>query len=147
MEIKDILSRDCTRCAVPLTSKKRVLQYISSIAAEKVLTLNEDEILSSLLCREKLGSTCIGGGIAIPHGRVSGIEVPVAVAVTSQSGVNFGSIENQQVDIFFAVMVPATQEEEHLKTLGCIARKLGDTNIVKQIRKSNSDQQLYDILQ
>ena len=121
MEIADILSLDCTRCAVPLTSKKRVLQYISTVVSEKLPLLDEGEILNSLICREKMGSTGIGNGIAIPHGRISGIDSPIAVVVTSQSGIDFESIDNQKVDIFFAIMVPADKAEGHLQTLARIA--------------------------
>lgn len=147
MEIKDILSKDCTRCAVPITSKKRALQFISSVAADNIPSLDEEEILNSLICREKMGSTGIGGGIAIPHGRVSGIEAPIAVVVTSQTGIDFESIDNQKVDIFFAIMVPAEKAEGHLQTLARIAKTLSDKDVVKQIRKADSDQTLYDILQ
>ena len=147
MEIADILSLDCTRCAVPLTSKKRVLQYISTVVSEKLPLLDEGEILNSLICREKMGSTGIGNGIAIPHGRISGIDSPIAVVVTSQSGIDFESIDNQKVDIFFAIMVPADKAEGHLQTLARIAQTLSNKDVVKKIRKANSDQLLYEILQ
>lgn len=147
MEIKDILSLDCTRCAVPLTSKKRVLQYISTVASEKLSHLDEAEILNSLICREKMGSTGIGNGIAIPHGRISGIDTPIAVVVTSQTGIDFESIDNQMVDIFFAIMVPADKAEGHLQTLARIAQTLSNKDVIKNIRKANSDQLLYEILQ
>lgn len=147
MEIKDILSVDCTRCAVPLTSKKRVLQYISTVVGEKLPRLDEEEILNSLICREKMGSTGIGNGIAIPHGRISGIDAPIAVVVTSQTGVDFESIDNQKVDIFFAIMVPVDKAEGHLQTLARIAQTLSNKDVIKKIRKANSDQLLYEILQ
>lgn len=146
MQIKDILSLDCTKCAVPITSKKKALQFISTVAQEKIPELDQEEILSSLLCREKMGSTGIGNGIAIPHGRVSGIEKPLAVVVTSSSGVNFEAIDNQLVDIFFAIMVPEEKAEAHLQTLAKIAQVLSDKDIVKKIRKAKSDQILYETL-
>lgn len=146
MEIKDILSLDCTKCAVPLTSKKKALQFISSVAQENMPALDQEEILNSLVCRERMGSTGIGNGIAIPHGRISGIDEPLAVVVTSDSGIDFEAIDNQLVDIFFAIMVPADKAEGHLQTLAKIAQTLSDKDVIKKIRKANSDQNLYETL-
>lgn len=146
MEIKDILSLDCTRCAVPVTSKKRALQIISDIASEKLQALNEEDVLASLLCREKMGSTGIGQGIAIPHGRVEGLEAPLAIVITCSPGIEFDSIDNQLVDIFFAILVPAEQTEGHLQTLARIAQKLSDKEVIKVIRNCHSDNALYEAL-
>lgn len=147
MEIKDILSLDCTHCAVPVTSKKRVLQYISDVASKKIPSLDEEEILNSLICRERMGSTGIGNGIAIPHGRISGIDEPLAVVVTSESGIDFESIDNQLVDIFFAIMVPAEKADGHLQTLAKIAQKLSNKDTIKKIRKATSNNLLFELLQ
>ncbi|MFT4746366.1 MAG: PTS system nitrogen regulatory IIA component, partial [Congregibacter sp.] len=70
MEIKDILHPDCTSCAVQGTSKKRILELISQIADQYLMDIDQATILSSLTCREKMGSTGIGNGIALPHGRL-----------------------------------------------------------------------------
>ncbi|MGS0728589.1 PTS sugar transporter subunit IIA, partial [Shewanella sp. 0m-11] len=78
MELSTILQPECTTCATP-GSKKKVLELISDIAAVQYPTLSSQEIFESLLAREKMGSTGIGNGIAIPHGRLSNIERPVAV--------------------------------------------------------------------
>ena len=146
MEIKDILAPDCTKCAVHLTSKKRVLEYIANIAAEHIDNISHDTVLSSLLCRERMGSTGIGSGIAIPHGRIKGLNTPYAVVVTSDSGIEFDAIDNQSVDIFFAIFVPEDKAEGHLHTLAKIAARLNDKEVVRKIRKANSDSTLYEIL-
>ncbi len=146
MEIKDILSQDCTRCAVPITSKKRALQIISLVASEKLSELNEEDVLNSLLCREKMGSTGIGNGIAIPHGRVEGLSSPLAIVLTCSPGIEFDAIDNQPVDIFFAILVPVEQTEGHLQTLARIAQKLSDKEVTKVIRNCHSDNALYEAL-
>ncbi|MCC2604858.1 PTS IIA-like nitrogen regulatory protein PtsN [Planctobacterium marinum] len=146
MEIKDILSSDCTRCAVPITSKKRALQIISVVASEKLSELNEEDVLNSLLCREKMGSTGIGNGIAIPHGRVEGLSSPLAIVLTCSPGIEFDAIDNQPVDIFFAILVPVEQTEGHLQTLARIAQKLSDKEVTKVIRNCHSDNALYEAL-
>lgn len=146
MEIKDILSPDCTRCAVPVTSKKRALQIISNLASEKLQELNEEDVLASLLCREKMGSTGIGNGIAIPHGRVDGLTSPLAIVITCSPGIEFDAIDNQVVDIFFAILVPAEQTEGHLQTLARVAQKLSDKEVTRSIRNCHSDNALYEAL-
>ena len=146
MEIKDILSPDCTRCAVPGTSKKRILQLISQIAEQQHEQLTEDEVLTSLMCREKMGSTGIGAGIAIPHGRIAKLKAPLAIVVTSTPGIEFDAIDHQLVDIFFAILVPADKNEGHLQTLATIAKKLSDKEITRSLRKANNNQALYELL-
>lgn len=146
MEIKDILSPDCTTCAVQGTSKKRILEKISQIAAQKIPDIEQATILSSLLSREKLGSTGIGNGIALPHGRLKGLNKVIAFLVTSKPSIAFDAIDNCPVDIFFAIFVPEDQAQGHLQTLATVATKLSDKNIVKILRKANSDVQLYEAI-
>mgnify|MGYP000548381467 CR=1 FL=1 len=146
MEIKDILSSDCTRCAVPITSKKRALQIISVVASEKLSELNEEDVLNSLLCREKMGSTGIGNGIAIPHGRVEGLSSPLAIVLTCSPGIEFDAIDNQPVDIFCAILIPEDQCQAHLSTLAGIAKLLSQKELTKKIRHAETNQQLYQLL-
>ena len=93
-----------------------------------------------------MGSTGIGNGIAIPHGRIDGIDDIVAVVVTSEEPIDFDAIDDRPVDIFFALLVPSEQTEEHLQTLSSIAQKLSDKDIVKTIRKATSKDQIIAAL-
>jgi len=88
MHLKKLLSSDCTQCAVLLNSKKRILQYISQLAHTKYPELSSQDILDSLLIREKLGSTGIGKGIALPHGRLKGINKSVAIFLVNQKPID-----------------------------------------------------------
>lgn len=146
MEIKDILSPDCTLCAVPGTSKKRILEQISVLTAEALDDISQDEVLAALMCREKMGSTGIGHGIALPHGRIEGLSKTTAALVTCHPAVPFDAIDNQDVDIFFAIFVPAEQTEGHLQTLAMIAQKLSDKETVKAMRSATDVQALYGSL-
>lgn len=143
MEIKDILTPDCTSCAVQGSSKKRILETISQIASSQLSDIDEGVILTSLLAREKMGSTGIGNGIALPHGRLPGIEKVIAVLVTSKPAIAFDAIDNNPVDIFFALIVPENQAQGHLQTLATIAGKLSDKEVVKALRKAEDNQQLF----
>ncbi|MGQ8365283.1 PTS IIA-like nitrogen regulatory protein PtsN [Glaciecola sp. 1036] len=146
MIISDIISLDRTKCAVECQSKKRILEIISEIAVKQNPSLDQVDVLNSLLSREKMGSTGIGNGIAIPHGRISGIDNVMAIIVTSDSGIDFDAIDNRPVDIFFAILVPKEQAEKHLASLAAIARKLGNKDIVKAIRSAENKNQIIAAL-
>ena len=103
-------------------------------------------ILDALLKRERLGSTGIGKGIAIPHGRIDNLEQTIAVLVVNRELIAFDAIDNQGVDIFIALLVPESQCEAHLKTLAKIADKLKDKEFCKKIRNAPSDQALFDVV-
>ena len=140
MEIQAIVSLDRTECAVQCNSKKRILEIISNIAAKNNDNIDETTVLTSLLNRERMGSTGIGNGIALPHGRLAGLESVIAIIVTSNPAINFDALDNQPVDIFFALLVPEEQTEGHLQTLATGAGKLSDKETVKAIRRAtNSD--------
>ncbi len=145
MELSKILQPECTTCATP-GSKKKVLELISDLAAVQYPTLTSQEIFESLLAREKMGSTGIGNGIAIPHGRLTNINQPVAVLIKCEEPIAFDSIDKQPVDILFALLVPADQCEQHLSTLSAMAEKLNDKMILKQLRKTHDESELYQVI-
>lgn len=134
MIISDIISLDRTECAVDCQSKKRIFEVISELAVKSNPNLDSSDVLMAMLNRERMGSTGIGNGIAIPHGRIDGIEDIIAIIVTSEQPIQFDAIDDKPVDIFFALLVPTEQTQEHLETLSSIARKLSDKETVKVLR-------------
>ena len=146
MDIKDILAPGGTKHAVRCSSKKRILELLSTMAAEVTKDIDSEEALNSLICRERMGSTGIGHGIALPHGRLPGLNKPIALAVTCKTGIEFDAIDNQPVDIFFAILVPESETSNHLKILSAIANKLNDRDTIRKIRRVESDQALYEAL-
>lgn len=146
MYLKSILSADCTQQSIELNSKKRILQFISQLAHKKCPQVSSQDILESLLVREKLGSTGIGHGIALPHGRLKGINKSVAVFVITQKAINYDAIDNKAVDIFCSVLIPEQQSQEHLATLSEIAKLLSDKSLVKKLRHTTSDEGLYELI-
>ncbi|UXM81925.1 PTS IIA-like nitrogen regulatory protein PtsN [Shewanella seohaensis] len=145
MELRTILRPECTTCATP-GSKKKVLELISDLAAVQYPTLSSQEIFESLVAREKMGSTGIGNGIAIPHGRLTDITQPIAILVKCEEPIAFDAIDKQPVDILFALLVPADQCQQHLSTLSCMAEKLSDKQILKQLRKTHDETELYQVI-
>jgi len=146
MIISDIISLDRTECAVECQSKKRIFEVISEIAVKGNPQLNLNDVLASIIAREKMGSTGIGNGIAIPHGRIEGITDIVAIIVTSEEPIQFDAIDDKPVDIFFALLVPSEQTQEHLQTLSSIAQKLSDKDIVKALRNAATRDEIISAL-
>jgi PTS system nitrogen regulatory IIA component len=147
MTLQDILLPDCTLSAISGSSKKRILDKICTIASDKINEHTPYELLESLITREKLGSTGIGNGIAIPHGRLANAKSVVAVVVTTETPIDFDAIDNKPVDIFIALFVPEDACKEHLTTLQSIAKLFGDKQIAKQVRKCKSDVDLFNLIQ
>ncbi|OAN16535.1 PTS sugar transporter [Photobacterium jeanii] len=145
MQLRTVLSLDCTKSAVHCSSKKRALEIISEIAAQR-LDQNPQPLFECMLNREKMGSTGIGNGIAIPHGRITHSDEAIAILIQCDNPIEFDAIDNQPVDLLFALLVPDAQCKEHLKTLSSMAEKLSDKQICKQLRTAKSDQELYQIM-
>lgn len=147
MKLQDILTLDCTICAAPGTSKKRILEYLSSLAAEKLENHDTFKLLESLVKRERLGSTGIGNGIAIPHGRLENASQPIAVVITTEQAINFDAIDHRPVDIFIALFVSEEECQNHLSTLQSIAKIFREKQFCKQVRKCKSNQELFQLIQ
>lgn len=147
MTLQDILTLDCTQCAVPASSKKRILEQICLIAAEKMGNCSASELLESILNREKMGSTGIGNGIAIPHGRLNNTDKAMAVLLTTEKAIDFDAIDNKSVDIFICLFVPKNSTQEHLNTLQSIAQLFSDRKTAKQARKCTNNQELFNLIQ
>ncbi|MCL1143758.1 PTS IIA-like nitrogen regulatory protein PtsN [Shewanella gaetbuli] len=145
MELSTILQPECTSCATP-GSKKKVLELISDLAAAQYPPLSSQEIFESLIAREKMGSTGIGCGIAIPHGRLMNIDQPIAIFIKCEEPISFDAIDKQPVDLLFALLVPAEQCQQHLSTLSSMAEKLSDKKILKQLRKTTDSKELYQVI-
>ena len=147
MTLQDILTLDCTQCAVPANSKKRLLEQICQLAANELGDSNPSDLLDSLLNREKMGSTGIGNGIAIPHGRLNDTNKAIAVFLTTERAIDFDAIDNKPVDIFICLFVPKHNTQEHLDTLQSIAKLFSDRKTAKQVRKCTNRQEMFNLIQ
>lgn len=146
MNLSSMLAENCTKSAVLFNSKKRILEYIAELAHQQLPDIAEYSILEALTTREKLGSTGIGGGIAIPHGKLKQVTEPLLVFVVSKESIPFDAIDNQPVDIFCAILIPEQQCQAHLSTLAAIARLLSQKELTKKLRHAETNQQLYQLL-
>jgi PTS system nitrogen regulatory IIA component len=121
MKLSEILAPNCIRLDADATSKKRVLETASELLADTEQNLSPRQVFDCLIAREKLGSTGLGHGVAIPHGRLAGLDRTIGVFLRVPKGVDFDAPDNQPVDLIFALLVPEDSTEEHLQVLANIA--------------------------
>lgn len=146
MDIASLLSPELVLCQHTSSSKKRILEEISEHLGEQFPNMNANTIFSALISREKLGSTGIGNGIAIPHCRIPECNQTIAMLMTLEKSIDFDAIDNEPVDIIFVLLVPEGANDNHLKTLAKIAETFSDEAILESIRNARSIQALLDLL-
>ena len=135
MQILDqLLTPERTACQVPGLSKKRLFETIARIISEDQLSLPYELVFDRLFAREKLGSTGLGNGIAIPHCRVGNCTQPMGCLITLSEPIDFDSPDNQPVDLVFALLVPDRAHQQHLDTLAGIARMFSQSDFCEQLR-------------
>jgi nitrogen PTS system EIIA component len=145
MEIADLLSPDAVLAHVKATTKKQVLQEMAHKAA--LLTqLPERRIFETLTEREKLGSTGMGQGIAIPHGRVAGVEKMTGLFAQLDHPVDFDSMDDQPVDLVFLLLAPEGAGADHLKALARVSRLLRNQAVCEKLRAAPQVATLYSLL-
>lgn len=138
MQLSELLGNNSIACNVDAQSKKRALQELSEIIAEKEEGISSSEVFDSLLNRERLGGTGIGYGAAIPHGRLKNCQKITGAFIQLKKGIDFDALDNQPVDLLFALIVPEESTDEHLKTLALLASMFNDENLRKQLRNVES---------
>ncbi|PPR18994.1 MAG: Nitrogen regulatory protein [Alphaproteobacteria bacterium MarineAlpha9_Bin7] len=145
MEIKEFLLPEAVKLNLKVTNKKQVLQELSR-TAHVHSGANERDILNSLIERERLGTTGVGRGVAIPHGKVVSLDHLCAVFARLQSPINFDSVDDESVDLIFLLLAPFSQEHVHLKALAKISRLLRSDTMCAKLRGSTSADALYALL-
>ena len=128
-----------------LLSKKRVFE-LAAEAMGAALNLSSETIYRALLAREKLGSTAIGEGIAIPHCRINECSEAAGCLVTLQEPIDYGSAEGQDVDVIFVLLVPEEATEAHLKLLAALARSFSNAEVRDRVRQTQDPEALKQLL-
>jgi len=146
MLLSDLLSRERIRCQVHSNSKKHLLETISKELARNSDVLSQREIFESLCARERLGSTGLGRGVAIPHGRVKGSRDIEATFICLKKPIPFDAIDGIPVDLLFAMTVPESCNEDHLKLLAQVAELFSDPDLLKELREAHSPGKLLQLL-
>ena len=134
MNISQLIDEDHVLCCPEVASKKRLLEVVSELLAVDLTHISAHEIFDSLINREKLGSTGLGKGVAIPHGRIHALEQPVCAFIRLEAPVEFDATDGQPVDLAFALLVPEDSTEEHLQVLSLIAELFSDQEFCSGVR-------------
>ncbi len=137
MQVSELLELERISCNTDAASKKRVLEQLSALLAGSQSELTQTQIFDSLLSRERLGSTGLGHGVAIPHGRVKNTDRTLVALLKLDHGIDYDAIDNQPVDLLFALLVPEQSTDEHLQLLSQLAEMFSDPELINQLRAAN----------
>jgi len=146
LTIADILAPERIKLDPTCTSKKRALELLSQIIASAQPGLEPWAVFDNLLARERLGSTGVGRGIAIPHGKLAGLNRPVGAFLRLGAGIDFSSIDDTPVSLIFAILVPEGCEEAHLAVLGQLARRFSDPEFCAAIHDTHNPEVVFSLL-
>jgi len=144
MELRTILSPELTFCNVQGVSKKRLLETSANLIAQKVDTVDANQVYSALIAREQLGSTGLGNGIAIPHCRVPKCQNTVGCLIKLENGIDFDAIDGRPVDLLFYLLVPENTIEGHLDVLRNLAERFNNPDYCARLRGCTSNAELYE---
>jgi nitrogen PTS system EIIA component len=144
MSVETILTIERTRCGISVNSKKRLLEQVAQIIGEDQPDVDTDALFNELLTRERLGSTGIGHGVAIPHCRSEQCKRITGALIKLSEAIEFEAIDDQPVDLFFALVVPNEAHDEHLTVLASLAESFNNASYRNGLRKSETDQQLFE---
>jgi PTS system nitrogen regulatory IIA component len=145
MPLTDLVARDAILPALKVTGKKQALQELAAKAAE-LTGQSERLIYEILLQRERLGSTAVGGGIAIPHGKLPRIDRLFGLFARLERPIDFDALDRQPVDLIFLLLAPESAGADHLKALARVARLLRDHETAHKLRESRDADAMYSVL-
>ena len=144
--LDQILAPECVRCDVLAASRKRTLQALGEIFADADPALTAQGVFDLLVARERLGSTGLGEGCALPHARVPGLGRTLAAFLRLGKGVDFDAPDHVPVDLVFGLLVPEKSTDEHLETLAAIARVFADDGVRASVRSAQEPARIREIL-
>ncbi len=145
MLLADLIAPDAILPALKVNSKKQLLQELA-VKAAALSHQNEHAILEILQQREKLGSTGVGNGIAIPHGKLARLEKLFGLFARLARPVDFEALDGQPVDLVFLLLAPEAAGADHLKALARVARLLRNADIARKLREARDAESLYAVL-
>jgi len=145
MEIRDLITPDSVIANLRVTSKKQALQELARVAAGLV-DLDERQVFDVLMERERLGTTGVGNGIAIPHGKLAGIDRLHGLFARMERSIDFQAIDEQPVDLIFLLLAPESAGADHLKALARVSRLLRDRATCDKLRGTDDAEALFAIL-
>ncbi len=146
IELADLLTVDRIDTGCQLSSKKRLMERITSLLLQGRARLDRKTVLQTLIERERLGSTGIGKGVALPHGRINGLDDVIGAVVVLANPLDYGAVDDESVRLAFGLLVPAQANEQHLRILAHLARLFDDEMIRNKVISANDNQEVFDLL-
>ena len=146
MQVAELLDLEHISCNTQSASKKRVLEQLSQLLVTNQESVSRNQVFDSLLSRERLGSTGLGHGVAIPHGRVKGTTSVEASFIRLRKPLPFDAIDGEPVDLLFALAVPEACSEDHLKLLSQVAELFSDEALLNELRQAKNPAKLLELL-
>ena len=146
MQISEILQPERTLCDVRAASKKATLEMLSDLIAGSDPGLTKTEVFNSLIARERLGSTGLGKGFALPHGRLKHCNKALGAFVRLESPIDYDAIDGNPVTLLFALLVPEDSTQEHLDLLARLAEKFSDKSVLALLQSETDPENIYSVL-
>ena len=144
--LRGLLTFDRILYDTPISSKKRLLEELALLLSKGSIALNKDIVFRTLTERERLGSTGIGGGIALPHGRLNGINQCIAAVIRVKEPLNFDALDEQPIRLAIALLVPADASQQHLQILSGLAHLFSKTRRRELILRAQDAASLLEML-
>lgn len=144
-DLSDILSADAVEAALPVTSRKSLFQQLGAAGA-RLTGMGQRHIVAAISERERMGSTGFGGGIAIPHGKLAGLDRIVGYFARLSTPLQYQAIDLMPVDLVFLLLSPPDAGADHLKALARVSRALRDKQLLAKLRGARSSDALYAVL-
>jgi PTS system nitrogen regulatory IIA component len=145
MNISDLLTPDAVMPALKAQNKKQLLQELAARAALQI-RLPEKRIFETLIERERLGTTGVGQGIAIPHGRMAGVSKIIGVFARLETSIDYEAVDSQPVDLVFMLLAPENAGADHLKALARVSRLLRNQVVCEKLRTASTAEAIYAVL-
>ena len=146
MKISEILSLSSILSSVECNSKKVAIELLAEKISDCDNGVSKIDVINCLVARERHGSTGIGNGIAIPHGRLKYCKKTIAAFIHLNNGINYEAIDNMPVDLIFALIVPEESTDEHLQILAVLAKMLSNKKNIEALRQSKNPKEIFAIL-
>jgi len=143
LKLNAILTAERTLCRAPASNKTQALQNIARFIGESLPAIDGETLLNNLLARERLGSTGLGNGIAIPHCRLKNLDAVIGALVTLEHPIDFNALDDKPVDILFVLLAPESATQEHLNALAALAELFNQNAFCEQLRAAHNAADLY----
>ncbi len=145
MDMNNLLTRNCIIADLNVKSKKQLFQELARLSAVKI-GIDKGNIFDMLFERERLGTTGVGNGIAIPHAKLNDLTHMQVMFIRLEKPINFDAIDDKPVDLIFLLLAPMDASNQHLKALARISRLLRNKNICQKLRCANKEDGIYALL-